>query len=155
MNWIDLLLATKGRIKRRTYLIGLLPVLLLLALLTLYLRFLTGIVPAWANAIIPALIAVEALYFTANLSIKRMHDYGRSAGWLLLLFSPLIIAACFLIQQKYFPLQSYEGAVVVYTTLISLAFIGFLWMLIEMLFLRSSEQDNRYGPVAPRDQHKK
>ncbi len=146
MNWIHLLLGTKGRIARKSFLLGLLPVLLLVGILTFYLRFLTGILPAWANIAVPALIAVEALYFLANLSIKRMHDYGRSAGWSLVLFSPLAVIAGFLLQQKYFPLQSYEVAVVVYTTLISMAFVGFLWMLTEMLFLRSHEKGDRYGP---------
>ncbi|MCP4934732.1 MAG: DUF805 domain-containing protein [bacterium] len=146
MNWIHLLLGTKGRITRKSFLLGLLPILALLGFLVFYLRYLTGILPAWANIIIPTLLTVEAAYFTANLSLKRMHDYGRSAGWLLMLFSPLIVVAGFLIQQKYIPLQSYEGAVVLYTMAISLAFIGFLWMLTEMLFLRSHEKDNRYGP---------
>ncbi len=146
MNWIHLLLGTKGRIARKSYLLGLLPILALIGFLVFYLRFLTGMLPAWANIVIPALLAVEALYFTANLSIKRLHDIGRSAGWLLMLFSPLIVVAGFLIQQKYFPLQSYQGAVVLYTSAISMAFIGFLWMLTEMLFLRSHEKDNRYGP---------
>ncbi len=147
MNWIHLLLGNKGRIARKSFLLGLLPILVLIGLLIFYLRFLTGILPTWANIVIPVLLAVEALYFTANLSLKRMHDYGRSAGWLLMLFSPLIVVAGFLLQQKYFPLQSYDGAVVLYTSLISLAFVGFLWMLTEMLFLRSHEKDNRYGPA--------
>ncbi len=146
MNWIHLLLGTKGRITRKSFLLGLLPILALTGFLIFYLRFLTGILPAWSNFLIPALLAAEVLYFTANLSLKRMHDYGRSAGWLLMLFSPLIVAAGFLFQQKYIPLQSYEGAVVLYTSLISMACVGFLWMLIEMAFLRSHEKDNRYGP---------
>ena len=146
MNWTNLLLGTKGRIARKTYIIGLLPVLVLFTLLVLYLRYLTAFLPGWANIVIPTLIAAEALYFTSTLSIKRMHDYGRSAGWLLVLFSPLFIIAGFLLQQKFYPLQSYEGAVVFYTSAISLTIICFLWMLTEMLFLRSHEQENRYGP---------
>ena len=146
MNWINLLLGSKGRINRKRFLVGLLPILLLLALLVLFLKYLTGILPGWANIVIPLLIALEALYFLANLSIKRMHDYGRSAHYLWFLFSPLIIAGLFMIQQKFFHLQSYEWAVVIYTLLISLALIGFLWMLVEMVFLRSHEQDNQYGP---------
>ncbi len=146
MNWINLLLGYKGRINRTSFLVGLLPVLVLLALLVWYLKYLSGVLPAWADILIPSLIALEALYFAANLSIKRMHDYGRSALWLGLLFSPLFVTIILFVQQKYIPLASYEGAVVVYTTLISLAMVCFLWMLIEMLFLRSHEQDNQYGP---------
>ncbi len=147
MNWVNLLLHTKGRITRKSFVLGLLPIFVLIGFVIFYLRFLTGSLPAWANIAIPALLAAEVLYFTANLSLKRMHDYGRSAGWLLMLFSPLIVVASFLLQQKYIPLQSYEGAVVLYTSLISLAFVGFLWMFTEMLFLRSHEKDNRYGPA--------
>ena len=145
MNWINLLLGTKGRINRKSFLLGLLPIALLFVLLVLYLKFLSGILPGWANSLIPALIALEALYFLANLSIKRMHDYGRSAHYLWLLFAPILFVAVFLIQQKFFPLPSYEGAVVIYTILVSLALITFFWMLIEMMFLRSHEQKNSYG----------
>ena len=147
MNWNNLLLGSKGRINRKTWLIGLLPIFVLLALLVLYLKFLTGLLPGWANIAIPAAIALEALYFTARLSIKRMHDYSRSAHYLWLLFAPLIVAALFLLQQKFFPLQSHEGSVIIYTVLISLAFITFLWMLSELMFRRPDEHDNSYGPA--------
>ena len=145
MNWINLLLGTKGRINRKTFLIGLVPILVLLTVLYVYLKFLTGFLPRWADMALPLLIALEAFYFTANLSTKRMHDYGRSGHYLWLLFAPLILTGGFLFQQKFVPLKSYEGAVVVYTVLISLAMLTFLWMLVEMLFLRSHEQKNRFG----------
>lgn len=146
MNWINLLLSTKGRINRKAFMIGLLPILLLVVLLALYLRLLTGILPNWADLVIPILIALEALFFFLNLSAKRLHDIGHSTFFLLLLVSPLFVAAGFFLQQKYFPLQSYEGAVVIYTMLISLGLIAFFWMLIEMFFRRSEEQSNKYGP---------
>ena len=150
MNWTNLLLGSKGRINRKSWWVGLLPILVLLVLVVLYLKFLTGILPGWANIMIPAAIALEALYFTANLSVKRMHDYGRSAHFLWLLFAPLIVAALFLLQQKYFPLQTHEEAVLIYTVLISLAIITCLWMLVEMGFLRSTSGGDAYGP-APAD----
>ena len=139
-------MATKGRINRKTFLMGLVPILILFALLYIYLKYLTGLLPLWAEIALPTLIALEALYFSANLSTKRMHDYGRSGYFLWFLFAPLLFAALFLFQQKFVPLKSYEGAVVIYTILISLAMICFLWMLVEMLFLRSNEEKNRFGP---------
>ncbi len=145
MNWINLLLGTKGRINRKTFIIGLVPILLLFALVYVYLKFLTGLLPRWADIALPTLIALEALYFTANLATKRMHDYGRSAHYLWLLFAPLILTVGFLFQQKFIALKTYEGAVVIYTILASLALLTFFWMLIEMLFLRSHEQKNRFG----------
>jgi uncharacterized membrane protein YhaH (DUF805 family) len=146
MNWINILLGREGRINRKTFLIGLMPILLLFALSVFYLKFLTGILPLWADALIPLVISLEGLFFLANLSLKRMHDYGRSAPYLGFLFSPLIVATLFLVQQKFITLKAYEVAVIAYTILISLAVIAFLWMLIEMLFLRSDEQTNSYGP---------
>jgi uncharacterized membrane protein YhaH (DUF805 family) len=146
MNWINLLLGSKGRINRKTFFVGLVPILVLFGLLVLYIKLLTGILPSWADILIPALIALEALHFLSRLSLKRMHDYGRSAFYQWYLFSPLIIVGLVLIQQKFFHLQSYEGAVLIYTVLISLAVIAFFWMLIEMMFRRSDEQENKYGP---------
>jgi len=145
MNWNHLLLGTKGRINRKTFLIGLVPILVLFALLYIYLKTLTGLLPRWADIALPLLIALEAFYFSANLATKRMHDYGRSGRYLWLLFAPLLIMTLFLFQQKFVPLKSYEGAVVLYIILISLAMLSCLWMLIEMLFLRSHEQENRFG----------
>ncbi len=145
MNWIDLLLGTKGRINRKTFLIGLVPILVLLALLYIYLKMLTGFLPRWVDIALTLLIALEAFYFSANLATKRMHDYGRSGRYLWLLFAPLIFSALFLVQQKFIPLKTYEGVVVLYIILISLAMLSFLWMLTEMMFLRSNEQENRFG----------
>ncbi len=155
MNWINLLLGSRGRINRKMFLLGLLPVLVLLALAGLYLKMLTGILPRWADILIPALIKLEALHFFSRVSIKRMHDYGRSAHYLWLLFSPLLVTALFLAQQKFFPLKSYEGAVVIYTILISLAVIAFFWMLVEMTFLRGHTTDNKYGPTLYVDKDQK
>ncbi len=150
MNWTRLLLSARGRINRLTFLSGLLPVIFLLALVWFYLEKLTGLLPRWADILLPAAIALEALYFLACLAAKRMHDYGRPAHFLWLLFSPLIVTGLFLIQQKYFHLSSYEGAVVVYTVLFSLAMLAFLWMLVELIFLRSDQNDNRFGAAANR-----
>ncbi|MCF6200417.1 MAG: hypothetical protein L3J67_13735, partial [Hyphomicrobiaceae bacterium] len=68
MNWIDLLLGTKGRINRKTFLIGLVPILVLLALLYIYLKMLTGFLPRWVDIALTLLIALEAFYFSANLA---------------------------------------------------------------------------------------
>ncbi len=147
MNWINLLLSSKGRINRARFIFGLLPIAVLLTLVIVYLKYLTGILPGWADMLISVLITIEACYFFAKLSMKRMHDYGRSAHYLWLLFAPLLFVGLFFIQQKFFHLTSYEGAVVVYTIVFSLAVIAFLWMLVEMLFLRSDVNSNKYGPA--------
>lgn len=146
MNWINLLLSHKGRINRKSFMLGLLPVVLLFGLVFVYLKYLTGMLPLWADIAITAIIALEALHFLSRLAIKRLHDFGRSGHFQWILFSPLLVAAIFLVQQKFFHLQSYEWAVIIYTVMFSLAMIGFFWMLVEMIFRRSDEQANAYGP---------
>lgn len=147
MNWIELLLSGAGRINRKTYLIGLIPVAILFGLLYLFLGYVAALLPGWGRLVIGGLLAVEALYFFAALSVKRMHDYGRSALFLAALFSPLFVVAAFLVQQKYFPLKTHEPSVVIYTILIVLAMVLFFWMLSEMLFRSSDEGDNGFGPA--------
>ena len=146
MDWKYLLLSNEGRINRKSYLDGLLPVAALAGLLYLYLKFFTGILPTGADWLISGQIVIVALYLLSNISIKRMHDYGRSAVYLLHFYAPLIVAAIFLVQQKFFPLKSHEGSIVIYTMAVTLAVITFFWMVLEMFFRRSDEDANDYGP---------
>ena len=140
MNWSNLLFSFEGRINRKAYLLGLLPVLVLFALLYLYASYLAGSQSTTINGIIMGIVALVALFFFTSLSIKRFNDIGRPAWFLGLLYSPLIIAAIFLLQQKFFPMQKHEAAVLIYTVLIVLAVTAFLWMLVEMLFRRPKEE---------------
>lgn len=137
MNWFTLLLSCEGQIKRRPYLIGLLPVLLLFVLAFLYARFVKGALPLWADLLVMAAIALEALYFLTCLSLKRLRDIGRPDWFVAVMLSPLLVAAFFLVQQKFFPLGNYEVAVPLYTTAIVLAVTGLLWVLVELMFRRS------------------
>ena len=150
MNWTYLLLGQKGRINRRHFLLGLLPITLLLALVWLFLTRLTGLLPRWATIALPAIITLEALYFLACLSIKRLHDYGRPAHYLWLLFSPMIFVALFSVQQKFIPLQAYgllltKMVINLYIVLTLLVLLAFLWIFGEMLLRRGDPQKNRFG----------
>lgn len=147
MNWTTLLLSGRGRINRLTLLLGLLPVVLLLALVLVHQKYLTGLLPHWADIALSSVITLEALYFLACLAAKRMHDYDRPAHFLWLLFSPLILAVVMIVQQKYFPLPSYNWAARFYIVAICLVVLAFLWMMVEMLFRRGDEHENRFGAV--------
>jgi uncharacterized membrane protein YhaH (DUF805 family) len=145
MNWSDLLLNFSGRISRKAFLAGLVPILLLVGGLYVFLNYArAGLEMKW-QLLLGGFIALEAIYFLAALAAKRMHDYGRPTMFLALLFSPLLVAAVFLTQQKYIPLQNNEMAVVAYTLLIVTAMTLSGWMTAELIFRRSDEKANAFG----------
>lgn len=139
MNWTNLLLSTRGRVDRTRFLIGLLPVLALLGLVYVYGRYVAGALPA-VDWLVMAAIALEALYFLVCLGLKRLRDIGRPLWFMAILFLPLLVAAVFLVQQKFLPTASHEMTATLYTAAIVLAMIGFLWILAELLFRRSDAE---------------
>lgn len=136
MNWTNLLLSTEGRIDRTRFVIGLLPVLALIALVYVYGGYVKGSLPA-IDWLVMGAISLEALYFLTCLGAKRLRDIARPQWFLVILYSPLAVAAVFLVQQKFLPLKTHELSVTVYTAAIMLALIGFLWILAELLFRRT------------------
>ena len=141
MNWTTILLNSKGRIRRVAFWLGLLPVGALAGLIYLYARFVSGALPGWVNMLVMALVAVEALYFLAMLAAKRLRDVGRPQVFIAILYSPLLVAALFLLQQKFMPFLPPKPLVPFYTVAITMAITGFFWIMAEMMFRRSTDHD--------------
>ena len=76
----------------------------------------------------------------AAVSVKRLHDRGKGAIWLLLLWGMTILSSAVGFVAMLYCIVPLEIAFVL------IADVLFWWWLIEVLFLRGTSGDNRFGP---------
>lgn len=105
-----------------------------------------GIWLAALGARAPALVVVAALPVLGLVMLaataRRLHDRGRSAGWLV---------AWGVVQALGFaPLERWVDTEPALVTVILLAMLGFsAWFVVETLLRAGSPRPNRFGPPCP------
>jgi len=76
----------------------------------------------------------------AAVSVKRLHDRGKGAIWLLLLWGMTILSSAACVVAMLYRIVPLGIAFVL------IADVFFWWWLIEIFFLRGTPGDNRFGP---------
>ena len=138
MNWSQLLFSFSGRVNRARFWIG--TILLVIAWIAAWTLF------SWmfmrAGSLIPVYgfgiaAGVMILWGQLGICIKRLHDRGKSGGWLLI-FWALPMAVNYVGQGfTQYSLRMAAAAVI--------GAIG-VWSLVEFGILRGVKGPNHYGP---------
>lgn len=141
MNFTSLFTSFSGRINRAPYWTGIL--ILTALMLVLSLIFLTMLVsPSSGAGGLIALIVIGLLLWAASIpvTVKRLHDRGKSGHYAWLLYISSLIGGA---VDPWTPAMQVNpfGMIV---TLITVA-IG-LWFFIELGFFRGTPGPNAYGP---------
>ncbi|MGZ3292709.1 MAG: DUF805 domain-containing protein, partial [Xanthobacteraceae bacterium] len=99
-----------------------------------------GLFPHVANLLLTLVFA----WFYAAVSIRRLHDRNKSGWWLI----PFIVAT-----GLYSEFGGRIGGSWAAVAVGIAVYIGFIWGLVEMGFLKGTNGPNRFGPdpLAPRD----
>ncbi|CAN5377139.1 DUF805 domain-containing protein [soil metagenome] len=86
------------------------------------------------------------VYASVGVSVRRLHDRGKSGWWLLLFqgFPILIGATQWFVEQRFSQPMGTSGALLL--LILSLASVGVsIWGLVEIGFLRGTPDVNAYG----------
>lgn len=152
MNWKFLFFSFKGRIGRKSWWIGQIVILGLELFLTAALLMHWGLSPAdlWSGKIMPpetaladALVFLVLLRPSLALDVKRIHDRGLSA-WFLMPFYMLWLFNIALHAVGYDrSLYWYQPGGM---ALIGVFTLYLLWYLTELGFLRGTKGKSKYGP---------
>jgi uncharacterized membrane protein YhaH (DUF805 family) len=127
---LKLYFSANGRISRQQFWHGVFGIVVILVLVMLILMRLVPVLAAFAFVYWPVALII--------LSIKRLHDRGKS-GWWVVVFIILPTALDTLGDTLT------EGEPVWWLSFVAMCAFG-LWGLIEIGFLRGTEGDNEYGP---------
>ncbi|MFZ5671035.1 MAG: DUF805 domain-containing protein [Pseudomonadota bacterium] len=143
MDWLRALFSFRGRTSRLSYWrVGLGVSVVLSALWVLSIVLAMNASPA---AAIPLLLAAPLLLVLAAVCVRRLHDRGKGAGWLLLFWGGpmgLYLAVESMIEA--------DGTGGLAAAAMALAGLGIeIWAIVELGFLRGSPGVNRFGPPPP------
>jgi uncharacterized membrane protein YhaH (DUF805 family) len=153
MGWQEYFFHFDGRIGRLRYWLFI-PVAAALMLVTYVLASLAGSIGGPILAIIVEILGA-VIFVTSSfaVTVKRLHDRGKSAWWLLVFYAlPVVISVSWTIishgVQSTMSLKPLvpgsQDPIGLVLSLVSDA-IG-LWALVELGFLRGTAGPNRYGP---------
>ena len=96
-------------------------------------------------AVVPILLGLPVLIINLATLVRRLHDRGKSARWLLVFWAAP--SACFITAQLATE-QTGEGGLLAMGSLVA-GLILEAWAIVEVGFLRGAPQPNRFGPVPP------
>lgn len=96
-------------------------------------------------ALIPILLVLPVLAVNLAVCVRRLHDRGKSAWWLLVFWAAPLV---FLGLTQWLTDQTGEGGPAALATILTALALE-LWALVEIGFLRGSPGDNRFGPPPP------
>ena len=125
-----------GRIGRRPYWMGIVPLVLIGMAL-----YLVGY--GAAGETLAVILSLTVLYPSFALNVKRAHDRGRPTAIVVLLFVMLI--AIYVLQLLGLG-QTAEGPTTLYLTILIPCFLLALYLFVEFACLRGTVGPNRYGP---------
>jgi len=87
------------------------------------------------------LIVGTGLWMHSAVTIKRLHDRDKAAGWYLIYgVAPF---ALFIAGIYFWTVRAMEVA----SILLVLSFVGLIWAIVELGFLRGTSEPNRFGPA--------
>lgn len=136
MDWKFIFLSFQGRLNRKPYWLGTLAIIGVIAVAVLGLVFLTGGAGGYAAI---AILYLVLLWPTLAIGVKRLHDRGKSAWWLVVFYVvPTVLNVL---------AESGDGGDGIGAMIFGLAGLAIsIWALVELGFLRGTVGANRYGP---------
>jgi uncharacterized membrane protein YhaH (DUF805 family) len=144
MSLWQLMFSFQGRIARTKFLISIILVNILLAALELALHKIFSVETDdslfWLT--ISILNAGFAAFIWAALGVKRLHDRNKSGWWILAIqvIPSLLLYPAIEVAQMDGPLATIGTIVAIISILV------LLWAWIELVHLRGTHGDNRFGP---------
>ena len=143
MDRFKAMFSFEGRASRLTFWrVGLATtaVLAVLWLLTIFVAMGAGDI-----AIIPMLMVLPVLAVNLAVYVRRLHDRGKSAWWLLAFWiTPLVLLGL----TQWLTDRTAEGSPAAMATLLAALALD-IWALVETGFRRGMRGENRFGPSPP------
>ena len=96
-------------------------------------------------AVVPMLLGLPVLVINLAVLVRRLHDRGKGALWLLVFWAAP--GACFIAAQLATEQTGEGGLFALASAMAGLAFEA--WAIVEVGFLRGTSGPNRFGPVPP------
>ncbi|MET4635863.1 DUF805 domain-containing protein [Kaistia defluvii] len=144
MSLWQLLFSFQGRIARTKFLISIILVNVLLAALELALHkiFSVEIDDSLFWLTVSMINAMFAAFIWAALGVKRLHDRNKSGWWILAIqvVPSLILYPAIEVAQMGGPLAT------IGTIVATISIVVLLWSWIELVHLRGTRGENRFGP---------
>ncbi|MFZ1415145.1 MAG: DUF805 domain-containing protein [Defluviicoccus sp.] len=136
MDWKFIFLSFQGRLNRKPYWLGTLAIIGVIVVAVLGLVFLAGGAGGYAAI---AILYLVLLWPTLAIGVKRLHDRGKSAWWLVVFYVvPTVLNVL---------AESGDGGDGIGAMIFGLAGLAIsIWALVELGFLRGTVGANRYGP---------
>lgn len=125
----------RGRANRQRYWLTVLATYALLLIVLLP----SMIIPV-VGWVIGGLALLAALWVAVATAIRRLHDRGKSAWWLIPMYVPLVLLSLLATAAQ----GGGEPEAGAGFSVLSMPFS--LWILIELGFLRGSRGENKFGP---------
>jgi uncharacterized membrane protein YhaH (DUF805 family) len=134
MDWTHYLFSFKGRINRAKYWLFLVVTIVVLLVASVV----GGAAASVPGAVIAAIFAsIILIYPSFAVAVKRLHDRGKSAWWLLVFY---VLPA--LLSGVSEATASESAAMVLSVASVAIS----IWAIIELGFLRGTSGPNEYGP---------
>jgi uncharacterized membrane protein YhaH (DUF805 family) len=137
---INLLFGYDGRISRLYYWLGLMAAWAITGFFAAFAEDAVAGTGDIGRYVAFVFIVGTLIWMHSAATVKRLHDRDKSAWWYVLYgIAPpgLFIAATY-----FYTKNAIEAASVLY----ALSFAGLFWVIVELGFLRGTDEPNRYGP---------
>lgn len=142
MTFGQLFFGFAGRISRRTYILSIIGVFIVSFIFGLILTFAT----TWRQDWISVVTTILFFWPGVALGIKRAHDRQRSAAWYVISVVGILLLQFGSAAAVGIPIDRIQIWPWWAIVLALLSFLWSLWLLIELVFLRGTYGENRYGP---------
>lgn len=135
MDWIKPYLRFRGRVNRKPYW------LISLSLFGVYLvAFVLGVFMPVVGPVAAAIVIIGALWVALATLVRRLHDRGKGAWWLIPMYVPMLVLSVLALAVEG------AGEVGAAAGLNALTLPFSIWVFIELGCLRGTAADNRFGP---------
>jgi uncharacterized membrane protein YhaH (DUF805 family) len=141
MEWLARLLSFTGRSTRKPYWLTILP-FTLLAMTGGGLTMEGEEREAWMLVAMGVLLLIAAVFPMIAVSVRRLHDRGRSGWWLVLYWVIPMLFGSSAGEPAIVPLPHETLASVFNLLSIGLS----VWALVDLGFLKGEPRENRFGP---------
>ena len=141
MDWRKLFFSIEGRLNRKPYWLAALALIAVVLAIglggALVAAAMSGEAARWSVLVAVAIAVLVTLWPGLAISVKRLHDRGKSAWWLLVFYLlPGILDGI----QRLLPGEDIGAVFSLAAAAIS------IWALLELGFLKGTQGANRYGP---------
>jgi uncharacterized membrane protein YhaH (DUF805 family) len=142
MTFGKLFFGFDGRIGRKTYILSIIGVFVA----SFVFAFLLTLATNWRADWISVITTILFFWPGVALGVKRAHDRQRSAAWYVVAVAYVTIVQIMIQSRVFGPVERPEFWPWWAWALTIVMILWMLWLFVELVFLRGTYGENRYGP---------